>query len=228
MPTPYEYSYHPGQIVGDTGCIYRGQFTPSKALFMCPFCGTEFVTKFASVLTGRTKSCGCYGAAARKASSTKHGLSGTKIYNTWNNMKDRCYNINSDVYEHYGGRGIAVCDEWRNDVLAFFNHVSSLDNYGNPGYTLDRIKVNGNYTPGNVRWGTGHMQATNQRRRRDNSSGYTGVYKKGNRWVSKIFIEGDEIIIGNFDSCEKAAHARNEFIIDHCLTEYKIQEVNHG
>lgn len=93
----------------------------------------------------------------------KHGMSQTKIYSVWTNMKNRCFDKSYIAYQEYGGRGITVYDEWINDFLAFYNYVSKLPHFGETGYSLDRIDVNGNYKSGNIRWATHKEQMRNRR-----------------------------------------------------------------
>lgn len=95
--------------------------------------------------------------------SKTHGMTGTKIYNNWGAIKARCLNKNSFAYKYYGGRGITIFDEWKNDFSSFYNYVSKLPHFGEEGYTLDRIDANKNYEPGNVRWATKKMQSNNRR-----------------------------------------------------------------
>lgn len=82
------------------------------------------------------------------------------LYKIWDGMKQRCYNSNNLDYSRYGGRGIIVCDRWKNSFKNFFSDL--LPQY-KPGLTLDRINNNGNYEPGNVRWVTRLVQANNTR-----------------------------------------------------------------
>ena len=79
-----------------------------------------------------------------------HGMSGTRIYECWTDMKRRCYNTKNKRYQNYGGRGIEVCDEWRNDFRAF--HDWAMRHGYTDDLTLDRIDVNDNYHPSNCRW----------------------------------------------------------------------------
>lgn len=106
----------------------------------------------------RSTSCGC----CRKR-TIKHGRAGTKEYYTWLNMISRCYNSNSAKYKNWGGRGITVCNEWRESFESFYNYISKLPHFGESGRTLDRINNEGNYEPGNVRWATIHEQNMNRR-----------------------------------------------------------------
>lgn len=108
---------------------------------------------------------------ARKQFTT-HGETKTHLYKVWAKMKQRCYDINSDKYKLYGGRGIKVCNEWKNDFISFRNWALSngyidekLPNGFNK-WTIDRIDVNGDYEPSNCRWVTQKTQCNNQRTNR--------------------------------------------------------------
>ena len=96
----------------------------------------------------------------RKRTRQMHGMTGTRIYTTWNNMKKRCLYPKHPHFEIYGGRGIGFCAEW-NDFLPFYEWAMSH------GYsddlTLDRIDVNGNYEPSNCRWVDMTTQIRNRR-----------------------------------------------------------------
>lgn len=133
-------------------------------------CGHEAVIQSGSLISGRTKSCGCIqkekaSEIAKSGSNRKtHGMSRTKIHYVWQAMKKRCGNINSDNYSNYGGRGITVCDEWKNSFESFYDYVSNLPHFSEEGYSLDRINNDGNYEPGNVKWSTQLEQRNNQRR----------------------------------------------------------------
>lgn len=130
-------------------------------LFCCD-CGEEKETLVSSVRAGRTTSCGCV-QRERSGSRPKHGMSGTAEYRAWSCMKSRCYNPNLNRYSIYGGRGINVCDRWLN---SFDNFLADVGHRPSKDYSLDRIDVNGNYEPSNVRWADRKTQARNKRSNR--------------------------------------------------------------
>lgn len=132
----------------------------SKPLYLCKCeCGNEITVLGSNLTKGNTKSCGCLALNVR----TKHKHWGDKVYKCWDNMRSRCHNPKATGYKYWGGRGIKVCDEWRDDFKAFYKYVSKLPHFMEEGYSLDRIDVNGNYEPNNVRWATAKEQTNNRR-----------------------------------------------------------------
>jgi hypothetical protein len=151
-----------GQSFGRLIVIERAEKAGhDEAHWMCACsCGQTKVILGNSLRRGVTTSCGCRARQVHRARLLKHGGKGTAEYRTWRAMKNRCLNPNSQDYENYGGRGIAICPEWRGDFGAFLAHVGLRPG---SGYSIDRIDVNGNYEPGNVRWATASEQRRNQR-----------------------------------------------------------------
>ena len=112
-----------------------------------------------------------------------HGMYGTRLYRVWNGMKDRCLNPNSKDYRHYGGRGITICDEWK-EPTAFFNWA--LENGYREDLTIDRIDNDKGYCPNNCRWITNSEQ---QRNRGFNQNiEYKGETKCVSEWSRKTGI----------------------------------------
>ena len=95
-------------------------------------------------------------------SNYKYGLGSTKhrLYRIWANMKTRCYNPNATRFEHWGGRGITVCDEWKNNFKAFYDW--SMSHGYSDELTIDRIDNDKGYSPENCRWVTVAEQNKNK------------------------------------------------------------------
>ena len=91
-----------------------------------------------------------------------HGMYGTRIYGIWAHIKSRCYNPSVERYKYYGGRGISMCEEWRNSFEAFYEWA--MANGYKEGLSIDRIDNNGNYEPSNCRWVTTVDQMNNTTR----------------------------------------------------------------
>lgn len=122
-------------------------------------CGNEVIVSRHDLRDGSTQSCGCLQTESRHSSKT-HGERHTRLYNIWASMKQRCCSPSQRNYPYYGGRGIAVCEEWKN-FLPFYEWA--MANGYRDDLTIDRKNVNGNYEPSNCRWASIDEQRNNTR-----------------------------------------------------------------
>jgi hypothetical protein len=167
-------------------------------------CGETRLVKTQHLRGGDTKSCGCLkkdrqralsvaGVAARKARAKpkperkhRHGMSGSRSYKIWSCMRARCENPNHNHYSYYGGRGIAVCEQWKNfeGFLADMGEAPS-------GMTIERVDNDRGYEPGNCRWASRADQNRNTRRNRLLT--YDGASLTISEWARRIGINEQTI-----------------------------------
>jgi len=146
-------------VLGFSHIAPRGPYT--AAMWTCRCDCANMATVMGHYLRGRTvKSCGCLRRDTAALMMSSHGFHSHALYSHWKGMMHRCYAPSNVRYQHYGGRGITVCEAWRN-VGQFIRDMES--SYA-PGLTLHRRNNNGNYEPGNCMWANTETQANNTSR----------------------------------------------------------------
>jgi hypothetical protein len=155
-----KYEINPGDRFNQLVVIGRGEKRGPRWLIhaRCD-CGNETNVERSALVKGTTKSCGCLMREVGNRTRT-HGLSKSSTYRSWLAMRSRCENPNNIDWQHYGGRGITVCQSWN----TFENFLTDMGRRPN-GTSIDRINNAGNYEPANCRWAS---ETTQQRNRRNN------------------------------------------------------------
>lgn len=133
--------------------LFNGKKNGFRYFYTCLCdCGKLTVVAKSHLLSGHTQSCGCI--------SQKHLKTDTRLFRIWNGIKGRCFNKNNNKFKNYGGRGISIYEEWKNDFKAFYDW--SMANGYQEDLTIDRIDNNGNYEPNNCRWVSQKVQQNNK------------------------------------------------------------------
>lgn len=144
-------------------------------------CGNTTVVIGNHLRNGNTVSCGC---RVKEGLHRTHGRSKTRLYRIWQDMKNRCGNKNVPMYYWYGAKGIRICDEWVKDFSVFCDWA--MNNGYKDGLTIERIDVNGDYTPDNCKWISRAEQSLN---RSDNVFlEYEGERLTVSEWAKKIGV----------------------------------------
>ena len=136
----------------------------------------------------------------------------SRVYTMWCNIKARCYRETSPDYALYGGRGIVMCDEWKNDSKEFIKWANK--NGYSDNLTIERIDSNSNYCPSNCKFITNEEQSLNRRTRVDNKYGVRGVSwsKKHKKLILRLSVDGKRVFIGLYNSLDDAIKAKETFM----------------
>lgn len=172
-------------LVVDEAEYYTKSGSKQKGYLCQCDCGNRKVISSSSLKSGKTKSCGClirefnakryrYYQKTPNINDDQRKKDIKRISRIYNHMKQRCYNSNTHNYSSYGGRGIRICDEWLNDKNTFV--AWALDNGYREDLSIDRIDVNGDYSPSNCRWADKITQANNMRSN-------THIYYNGKKYT---------------------------------------------
>lgn len=181
-----------GQVFGKLTVIERAEDYVSprgqrKTQWLCECSCAEHnkvVVSGNHLRSGRSTSCGCFSKEYTTTRNTTHGDTKTRLYNIWSGMKKRCYNVNDPKYNNYGGRGIIICDEWKDDFVKFKSWA--FDNGYQDGLTIDRINNDGNYEPSNCKW-SNFVEQNNNRRSNKNIT-FNGETHNLKQWCNKLSL----------------------------------------
>ena len=208
------------KLIKDLGSLYATEKSKEKkryGIYECPTCKKNFKTMTSNVKKGATSQCLPCGRESSRKLRIKHNITGSKIWNTFQRMRNRCYKINNKDFKYYGGRGIIICDEWLDDNMKFFKWAKN-NGLDEKGTTIDRRDNNKSYSPNNCRATTRTVQSRNTRRiNASNTSGYRGVSKRGTVFVASIGVDGIQVYLGRFKTAIEGSIAYDKYVIENNL-----------
>jgi hypothetical protein len=153
-----------GRVYGRLTVVMRLANNGTHSVWLCRCeCGTSVHVHGDNLQNGHTQSCGCWQRRRAGDANRTHGFASGHIaveWNAWSRAKGRCFNQSNPAFDRYGGRGITMCDAWRDDFAQFMRDMGPRPS---ADHSLDRINNNGDYAPGNCRWATRAEQSRNKR-----------------------------------------------------------------
>ena len=222
-----------GQIFGRLTVLRRVEniitkHKRSRIAYECQCtCGEHKIIQADNLLNNSTKSCGCLQKELIKNLNYKYGFSVKQqfqpLYHIWKAMKQRCINPNAPRYKDYGGRGICLCKKWQSNPENFM--IWSFIHGWKKGLQLDRINNDGDYEPKNCRFVTPSVNALNSRKKKNNTSGYTGIFRTKSSFLMTVQSNGLFFQKAGFKTKKEALNYRNDLIMEHNFLN-RIQKYN--
>lgn len=209
------------KLITDLGTDKKRKYV-RFGIYECPICLSHFEARTVDVNNKKSTKCK---SCANRIKNTKHGLSNTRLYNIYMDMKSRCYRIKDKNFIQYGARGKDICKEWKDDFQSFYDWAMS--NGYNKAKEIDRKNNDLGYSPDNCRWVSSLVQSQNIRqKRKNNTSGYKGVSfsKVFKKWVAYINVANKRKHLGYFEDAIDGAKAYNQYVIDNNL-EHTLNEI---
>jgi hypothetical protein len=186
--------------------LHRNHHFGNSWLCLCE-CGKEIVFASTHLLGSKNrrpnKSCGCK-EKTHEGNTIKH----YRLYQIWQGMKKRCYNEDAVNYERYGGKGVYIEEEWKENFQSFLTW--SLSNDYKEGLTIDRIDSKKPYGPENCRWVDYYVQNQNKSTFKNNKTGHMGISKHGSGFRAHIQRNKEKKYLGYFKNIDDAISARKK------------------
>ena len=195
-------------VIGEAAPYYDSAGQSYRKVSVECDCGNTTNVLLKCLKRGTTKSCGCLAKEKSADRQYSHGYSNHPLYCVWSNMNNRCNKPEHDRFRDWGGRGITVCDEWKDDPSDFIQWAEL--NGWKKGLVLDRENNDEGYNPSNCRFIDPGLSARNQRFLSSaNKSGYRGVHfnKRTNKWMARIESNCKVYSLGAHSDPIKAAKA---------------------
>lgn len=173
--------------VKDLGTFWISGVKRRKIECICD-CGNVHVATISHLKLGQVKSCGCLSNGSRVKAiekCTKHELINHGLYKVWSSIQQRCYNPKHRSYKNYGGRGILMCEQWRENFYSFYQWA--VANKWEQGKPIDRINNNGNYEPDNCRFVT--IKENNRNKRKNINITFNGVTQCIAAWAADLNVD---------------------------------------
>jgi len=208
------------KLINDLGMKYPTKRSKRKArfgIYECPKCSIHFETQTYAVTAGTSTQCS-------SCATTKHGMSRTRLYRTYNHMLERC--SKPHLYPDYAKRKTKVYKEWKRSFEAFAEWA--LKNGYKDNLSIDRIDNDGNYEPFNCRWTTSEIQNRNTKLlRKSNTSGFRGVSwnKRRGHWITQICVENKRVYLGSSKTKKEAAIKYDKYVAKNNLEHTTNKEI---